>query len=100
MTVQELRERGAGVGNHAPHDPIQLRAAAVVCRVRHDLEALSRIPSRETELSAADSFARDVRCAKLLRRNVFVYVLRNDVNLVDEIVKRFRPLLLVPHDSR
>src|SRR4051812_4237481 len=98
LTAHELRERGTGIRNDAPDYAIQLGAAAIIRCVSDELNALAGIPSSQPKPPAADAFPRQIRSAKLLTRNALKDVLGDDVDLVNEVVERFRPALLVPDD--
>jgi hypothetical protein len=100
LPPQQLSERCSGIGDNAPDDPIELRTAPVVRRVGDELDALARVPADQSESTAADAPAGDLRFPEILQRNVLQQMLRHHVQLVDHIVELLRPVLLVPDHRR
>src|SRR4051812_42065524 len=66
LASEKLRQGGAGIGDDAPHNAIELRTAMVVRGVGNDLEPLPGIPARQPKLTATDSLARELGRPQLI----------------------------------
>ena len=100
LAGEQLRDRRARIGDERHHDAIELRAAAIVRRVRHDLDALARLPLHETKTSTADGSPRHVGRPQLLARHTPEHMLRQDRHLVHEIVELLGRSLVIEHHGR